>query len=363
MNDRLKGIRGIWLLAGLGVLALGLAVAVPLFAASSEATLDGTGTEVHVASGSAEVGDTFVVRLSVENVASPGVGTFNIDVQYDPSILDAIDPCTTNPTDIANFAVVCNPTFEADNVNPDSVRVTGFTTVLTGPTGDVALADITFQVVGAGISDLTPVVNELTDADAVDIEYTTSGGTGTGLVDTDTPTATATNTPTETPTDTPTNTPTETPTNTPTATPTNTPTETPTNTPTATPTNTPTETPTNTPTATRTPTSTATPCPGGICPTLTATITPVPTIHHRKTSTPTPKPATPTMTQAPTTVVVVAPTSTPAGAVGANLIAPATGSGGDGDGPGVWTYFAAAGALAGAAGILTVSIRRRQRDR
>ena len=64
----------------------------------------------------------------------------------------------------------------------------------------------------------------------------------------------------------PTSTPTDTPTSTPTDTPTSTPTDTPTSTPTDTPTSTPTDTPTSTPTDTPTPTPTPTPVPEGCSP-------------------------------------------------------------------------------------------------
>ena len=128
-----------------------------------------------------------------------------------------------------------------------------------------------------------------------------------------TPTPIPTATPTPRPTATPTPRPTATPTPRPTATPTPRPTATPTPRPTATPTPRPTATPTPRPTATPTPRPTATPTP---IPTATATPTPIPTATPTPipTATPTPRP-TATPTPRPTATPTPRPTATPTSGV------------------------------------------------
>ena len=211
------------LLVALPVAAL-LAVGALLSARGSLAQGPAT---VGIESGSAVVGGSDTVRLEVSDVPTPGLGAYIVDVSYDPIIVDPTG-CVSDPNNVIIGNVPCHLNFERNDVDPDVARIGGFHQYA-GLTGTVALADITFDCVGVGTSNLALAVVELVDADAAPIPNTTSNGS---IVCSEGPTDTPTPTPTETATPTPTHTihptitlaPTKTVTPTPTTHPTITPT-------------------------------------------------------------------------------------------------------------------------------------------
>jgi hypothetical protein len=284
-----------------------------------------TGTVgVNMGSGSVVAGGQITLRLEADGVCSPGLGQYSVTVT---DYVGAVQPvgCVADPTGAMDSAS-CNITYTSGSAKHYTVSVTG-SRASAGATGNVPLADITYQAVGAVGSSATLFVSTTTMKSSSGVNLTTSNGNGavfvvSGPTPTLTPTSTRTNTPTPTPsrTPTPTRTPaaTATPTNTPTptATPTITPTPTSTSTPTATatPTNTPlpTATPTNTLVPTATPTATITPTP-------TSTDTPGPTSTPTSTSTPTP---TPTVTSTPTITATPSCTGTATVSMGSGSVTP-----------------------------------------
>jgi hypothetical protein len=95
---------------------------------------------VRVGSADGASGAEVTVRLDALNVPEPGLGAFTIDVAYDPNVASPV-ACQKDPVGTID-AVVCNTAF-SDN----AVRVGGFRTSA-GATGSVALAEITFRLVG-----------------------------------------------------------------------------------------------------------------------------------------------------------------------------------------------------------------------
>ena len=96
------------------------------------------------------LGSEASVDASSLNVTGEGLGAWEVEVQYDSSVIFAVS-CT------AEQGGFCNPNF-ADGV----VRFTGASAV--GLLGDTKLAGITFACLTEGVSDLTVVVDVLADA-------------------------------------------------------------------------------------------------------------------------------------------------------------------------------------------------------
>jgi hypothetical protein len=130
--------RNVWLGFGIGVLAL-IALGSWLLVGSQLAQGIATPT-IRIASGEAEHGANVTVRLEALAIPAPGLGSYVIDVSYDSSIVDPVG-CTPDPTHVI-LSPYCN-----ENFGPQVVRCGGFNTAA-GLMGQVALCDITFQVVG-----------------------------------------------------------------------------------------------------------------------------------------------------------------------------------------------------------------------
>jgi len=134
-------------------------------------TLAAATTTVRIGSGEAAPDSSVTVRLEAIGVPEPGLGAFTIDVRYGTGVL-AAEGCSEDPQDALD-TVLCNTGY-ANGV----VRVGGFQ-LRGGTTGDLALADLTFRVVGSAgqCSELSLDVVELTDADAGALPATTVNGT------------------------------------------------------------------------------------------------------------------------------------------------------------------------------------------
>ena len=207
--------RGWWL--GLTLLVVVVASGAAFVVRGPFASGSGTAT-VTIESGSVLPGGSDTVRLEVQNVDAPGIGAVTVDLRYDNTVVDAT-ACVKDPGSPLDSAL-CKPDYQ-----PDKVRMSGLSPA--GASGNIPLADITFQAIGqvGECSSLEVQVETFTDPSGTPIARTVHNGqfciaapspspspTGTG-------TATVTATPTPTPTRTPTPTPTRTPTPTPTSPP------------------------------------------------------------------------------------------------------------------------------------------------
>jgi hypothetical protein len=122
-----------WALIGaFAALAVVLLIAGPAGGAST--------TTVRVGSAEGASGTEVMVRLEALSVPEPGLSAFTIDITYDPNVASPV-ACQKDPAGTLD-AVVCNTAFSGN-----AVRVGGFQTSA-GVTGTVALADITFRLVG-----------------------------------------------------------------------------------------------------------------------------------------------------------------------------------------------------------------------
>ncbi len=95
-------------------------------------------------------GSGTTLEVNALNMPAPGLGAWDIGVEYDPSILSAL---SCSPA----AGSVCNVDFSARRV-----RIVGATA--SGLTGDSVLASITFNCDREGVSDLVIEVRELADA-------------------------------------------------------------------------------------------------------------------------------------------------------------------------------------------------------
>ena len=111
--------------------AIAVFVALAAFgmvASTAEAGDPGT---IGIESATATVGERIEVELAAERIPAPGLGAWTVDIQYDPSVVRAID-CTAHQNG------VCNPQYANDRL-----RVTGASA--TGLDGHVSLATVVFQ--------------------------------------------------------------------------------------------------------------------------------------------------------------------------------------------------------------------------
>ena len=148
------GVKSRWrgaLVTGLVALALVLLVGDP-------AGSTGTAT-IRVGSAEGASGDQITVRLEALGVPEPGLGAFTVDVTYDPNVASPV-ACQKDPAGTLD-AVFCNTAFSGD-----TIRVGGFR-ASSGATGGVALAEITFRLVGQtdACGSLDPAAEEFADTD------------------------------------------------------------------------------------------------------------------------------------------------------------------------------------------------------
>jgi hypothetical protein len=193
---------------GLGVVALLVAVGMA-FLATAGPVFSTDGPTVSIEDGETVPGGTDVTRLMAEDVSSPALCAFTVDVVYDPDVKTPSE-CVADPED--NFPQLAD--CDVDYAD-DTVRVQGAIGTAAGVTGNIPLADITWTGVGsAGDStDLDVQIVEFWDCSAQPVEITP-------VADQDGVNAIVAPSPTPTPTPSPTPTATATPSPTPTASPT-----------------------------------------------------------------------------------------------------------------------------------------------
>ncbi len=114
-------------------------------------TIPGQEQTIRVGSGTAGLGEQVSGNLDALNIAPPGLGAWQIGINYDSTVVTAIS-CS------GYTGSVCNPTFRSDKV-----RVFGVS--LSGLVGDTTLALITFECRDlVGSSALTITLSALVDA-------------------------------------------------------------------------------------------------------------------------------------------------------------------------------------------------------
>ena len=114
-------------------------------------------TTLHVGSGEVAPGGSISVPVTAD-LGGDLLGAGTVEIRYDPAVLDATG-CSVDPEGRFDYKY-CNANYNNDGVNPDSVRLN--LTSLAGVTGQLTLANITFQAVGSAGSasnlDVVPVV-------------------------------------------------------------------------------------------------------------------------------------------------------------------------------------------------------------
>ena len=119
----------------------------------------GPSTVVRIDSGTVAPGGMITLPLRIAGANNLGVAT--IEVRYDPTIVDATG-CDFDPNGSFD-AGLCNVNFDNDGMGTDAVRVTPIS--LSGVSGDVLVADVTFAALGAAgsSSSLEVVVSVFAD--------------------------------------------------------------------------------------------------------------------------------------------------------------------------------------------------------
>ena len=91
-----------------------------------------------IGSGEVPLGGSITVPMTV-TLGSENLGAATIDIQYDPNVL-TVTGCSADPDNAFDFAQ-CNPNFASDTVRFAALSGSGVS-------GDLLLAEITFQAVG-----------------------------------------------------------------------------------------------------------------------------------------------------------------------------------------------------------------------
>jgi hypothetical protein len=96
--------------------------------------------------------------VEVLDLPAQGLGAATIEIQYDPTVLSAVDGgCTEDPGHLFT-TVLCNPTYANDKIRISANSVDGVSV-------DAVLAEITFEAIGAKDESSTLDITALTFAD------------------------------------------------------------------------------------------------------------------------------------------------------------------------------------------------------
>ena len=96
-------------------------------------------------SGIAPPSTTITIPVGASHLQLPGLGTANIDVQYDPARVEAVG-CQPDPAGVFD-SQSCDLSLEKDGVNPDALRFSLGSAA--GVSGNSLLAQLGFRAVGA----------------------------------------------------------------------------------------------------------------------------------------------------------------------------------------------------------------------
>ena len=153
---------------------------------------------MQVGSASVAPGDSIVVPVDA-SLGSFSLGAATIEIYYDPAVVNAT-ACTADP-DARFDSQACNINYDHDGVDPDIVRFNVVSSA--GVSGNVRLAEITFQAVGGmgARTPLTLVVVTAADPSGAEVAVTTfNGEIAIESISMPSPTATTTSTETLIPT-------------------------------------------------------------------------------------------------------------------------------------------------------------------
>jgi hypothetical protein len=125
-------------LALLSIGALGLAVTASIWLAHGDLAWGSDPTTVSIGSGQGPQSSSVTVPLEILNVSAPGVGAATTDILYDSAVVDPTGWEAGPGWDM----VQCNLDYTANTVRCTALSVTG-------RTGDMLVANITFHLVGA----------------------------------------------------------------------------------------------------------------------------------------------------------------------------------------------------------------------
>jgi uncharacterized repeat protein (TIGR02543 family) len=126
---------------------------------------------LRVGSGNVAPGQNIVIPVEVLDLPAQGLGAATVEIQYDPTVLSAVDGgCTEDPGHLFT-TVLCNPTYASDKI-----RITASS--VDGVSADAVLAEITFEAIGAQGEFSTLDITALTFADpgGVDISVIDEDG-------------------------------------------------------------------------------------------------------------------------------------------------------------------------------------------
>lgn len=135
----LKGIR----FAAAAVVALIVSIVIITQVAAQLPT-------IVVGSATVNPGSTGTVNLTARDIGSPGLAAWEIGITFDSSVVTAT-ACA------AQAGSICNENFASNRVQVVGANPGGLT-------GTTILANISFRCNGAGVTDLTVVIDELADA-------------------------------------------------------------------------------------------------------------------------------------------------------------------------------------------------------
>ena len=194
------------------VILFSIAIFAGVILADVAAQSDEAAIRLETTPASGEIGDTFTTQIYADGVPAPGLGSWQVVIDYDPAIL-AVDTVTFG-ADL--YATGRTKLLELSNLKePGTAWLTQVTsgTGIDGPVGNgLHLVTITWKAVGGGVSDILLAPSErqrLVDINntpfaplkLVESKVTVNPGEATPTPTTSaTPTPTATSVPTSTPT-------------------------------------------------------------------------------------------------------------------------------------------------------------------
>jgi hypothetical protein len=118
------------------------------------------------------VGDSVAIALNVSGLvdaAAPSLGVYDIDVAWDPSVVSLSfvsigDPLLGDQLDIAGFGTITSIAFGAGTVSLFELSLDTAADLDAKQAGSFTIATLTFQLLVAGTSQITPSVVAIGDA-------------------------------------------------------------------------------------------------------------------------------------------------------------------------------------------------------
>ena len=136
--------------------------------------------ELNPSSQSVSVGSTTTVDLVISGLgdgSAPSLGTFDLDVGFDPAVLDFSGATFGNQLDLFGFGDLQFVTPGVGTVNLFELSLESITDLDTLQTGSFVLATLSFDALASGSSALSIAVNALGDSLGDPLEAEVTGGT------------------------------------------------------------------------------------------------------------------------------------------------------------------------------------------